>query len=44
MARTLFVSDVHLRPREPSANRPFRRFLERDFERVSERRHHAADE
>jgi len=30
MARTLFVSDVHLRPRDPAANRPFLRFLERD--------------
>ena len=30
MPRTLFVSDVHLRPRDPSANRPFLRFLEQD--------------
>jgi UDP-2,3-diacylglucosamine hydrolase len=29
-SRTLFVSDVHLRPRDPAANRPFLRFLERD--------------
>jgi UDP-2,3-diacylglucosamine hydrolase len=28
MPRTLFVSDVHLRPREPAANRDFLRFLE----------------
>jgi UDP-2,3-diacylglucosamine hydrolase len=32
MPRTLFVSDVHLRPREPSANRSFRRFLEQGFD------------
>jgi UDP-2,3-diacylglucosamine hydrolase len=28
MSRTLFVSDVHLRPRDPAANRDFLRFLE----------------
>jgi UDP-2,3-diacylglucosamine hydrolase len=28
MSRTLFVSDVHLRPNDPAANRPFLRFLE----------------
>jgi UDP-2,3-diacylglucosamine hydrolase len=32
MARTLFVSDVHLRPRDPGGNRPFLRFLEQDCE------------
>lgn len=32
MSRTLFVSDVHLRPRDPAANRPFLRFLEQDCE------------
>ncbi len=30
MARTLFVGDVHLRPRCPEGNRPFLRFLEED--------------
>ena len=32
MSRTLFVSDVHLRPRDPAGNRPFLRFLEQDCE------------
>ncbi len=32
MPRTLFVSDVHLRPSDPEANRPFLRFLEEECE------------
>jgi UDP-2,3-diacylglucosamine hydrolase len=32
MPRTLFVSDVHLRPNDPAGNAPFRRFLEQDCE------------
>jgi len=30
MPRTLFVSDVHLRPNDPGNHRPFFRFLEED--------------
>ena len=30
MARTLFVSDVHLRARDPANNQPFLKFLEQD--------------
>ena len=30
MPRTLFVSDVHLRARDPANNQPFLKFLEQD--------------
>jgi UDP-2,3-diacylglucosamine hydrolase len=34
MGRTLFVSDVHLRPRDPAGNASFFRFLEEPCERL----------